>query len=157
MFDAGPGLTIVPATDLFAASRPRPVGADTRGIMTWSVPLASTVGNEKARSEWIVALLLGDFWRRYDARIGLYSGCTLVADPDAGLTGVCDFVLSTAPQQPFVVAPVAVLFEAKRDDIIAGLGQGIAGMVGVQRFNRKEGREVTPVYGCVTTGIPRRG
>lgn len=74
------------------------------------------------------------------------------ADPEAGLTGACDFVVCRAPQQSVVIAPTLILIEAKRDGIPNGLGQCLAGMVGAQRFNRREGTPVDPVHGCVTTG-----
>jgi hypothetical protein len=114
--------------------------------------LALTINSEKARSEWLIAPILGEFWGRYDGRISLFSGVEFNADSENGLTGFCDFIIGRTPQLPRIHAPVAIIFEAKRDNIMDGLGQCIAGMVGVQRFNKREGTSVDPVYGCVTTG-----
>lgn len=49
-----------------------------------------------------------------------------------------------------------VIFEAKRENINEGLGQCIAGMVGAQRFNRRNNAPIDPIYGCVTTGTSWR-
>jgi hypothetical protein len=49
--------------------------------------LAATVNTEKARSEWMIAPLLGEFWSRYHAQISLFSGADFDADPAAGLSG----------------------------------------------------------------------
>jgi hypothetical protein len=149
---AGLGLTLRPTEDMFAGVPPRPAGPAVRQLLAVTAPLATTVNTEKARSEWMVAPVLGEFWSAYHGRIGLYSGADFPADPDAGLTGVVDFLISRSPQVPHVVAPVAVLFEAKRDNINDGLGQCIAGMVGAQRFNRRENNPIPVVYGGVTTG-----
>ena len=100
----------------------------------------------------MVAPVLGEFWWRYRGQISLFSGADFQADPAAGLTGFCDFLLGRAPQQPDILAPAVVIFEAKRENIIDGLGQCIAGMVGAQRFNQRHGTPSDPVFGCITTG-----
>ena len=115
-------------------------------------PLASTLNTEKARSEWMTALVLGDFWARYGGQISLYSGADFQADPDAGLNGFCDYLISRSPQQMIVTPPVLVVFEAKNESISGGLGQCVAGMVGAQRYNVRLNGPADPIYGCVTTG-----
>jgi hypothetical protein len=47
---------------------------------------------------------------------------------------------------------VAVIIEAKNENIIAGLGQCIAAMVAAQIFNQRAGNDETSLYGAVTTG-----
>ncbi len=138
--------------DLFPAVPPVVPGAAYRAVAVGAARLAQILHTEKARSEWMVAPLLYDFWVRYDARIGLYSGVQFDADPDAGLTGVCDFVIGSAPQLPHLTAPLVVVFESKNDSIPEGFGQCISAMVGAQRYNRKHGGAVETVYGCATTG-----
>lgn len=68
------------------------------------------------------------------------------------MNGFCDFVITRAPQQPEILSPVMVIFEAKRENINEGLGECIAGMVVAQRYNNKNKTPLGPVYGCVTTG-----
>lgn len=146
------GLTLTPAEELFAGVPPKPLGPAAREVLAATARLGAAINTEKARSEWMVAPLLGEFWAGYHARIGLYSGVDFPADPDAGLTGPIDFLLTRAPQVPHITAPVAVIVEAKRDNLNDGLGQALAGMVGAWRFNQREGTPAEAVYGAVTTG-----
>ena len=44
------------------------------------------------------------------------------------------------------------IVEAKRENIIGGLGQCIAAMVAAQIFNQQNGKSVDTIYGAVTTG-----
>lgn len=145
-------LTWQTSPDLFAGVAPVPPGPAFRDTLAVVTPLAATVNTEKARSEWMTALVLGDWWSRYGGQVSLFSGTDFQADPAAKLTGFCDFLISRAPQQPDILAPVVVIFEAKRENINEGLGQCIAGMVGAQRFNARRNNPVAPIYGCVTTG-----
>ncbi len=146
------GLTYDVTPDLFSGVDESFPSAGFEEQYAVGARLANTLNNGKARSEWMIAPVLGEFWWRYRGRIGLYSGAEFVADPAAGLTGYCDFILSRAPQQPFVSAPAVMVVEAKKENIIDGLGRCVAGMVGAQRFNRRTGGPADPVYGCVTTG-----
>jgi hypothetical protein len=115
-------------------------------------PVGLANATEKARSELLVAPLLAEVWHRTGRKMSLLSGVTLDVDAAAGLTGICDFVISRAPQMLFLVAPVLVVVEAKRDSIVDGLGQCAAEMVAAQRFNQNAGKPIDPMYGCVTTG-----
>lgn len=146
------GLTFDNAEDLFPTVVPVPPNPPLRQWLPITVPLASTLSSEKARSEFMIAPVLADFWSRYHGRIGLYSGMNFPADPDAGLAGYCDFVISRSPQQIFITPPVLVAFEAKNEDIGGGMGQCVAAMVGARRFNRRHNAPADPIYGCVTTG-----
>ena len=47
---------------------------------------------------------------------------------------------------------MAVIIEAKNENIIAGLGQCIAAMVAAQIFNQRSGNDEASLYGAVTTG-----
>ena len=49
-------------------------------------------------------------------------------------------------------SPIAVVVEAKKNDIEGGLGQCIAQMVAADRFNQASGPSEISVFGCVTTG-----
>jgi hypothetical protein len=59
-----------------------------------STPLAAGLGTEKVRSELIVAPLLFEIRELLDRQIGLFSGTDFTIDIDAGLNGVCDFLLT---------------------------------------------------------------
>lgn len=150
------GLTRESVEDLFAGVPPVPPGEGLRAALPANVRLASVVSTEKARSEWMVAPILSDLWARYHGQIGVYSGANFSADPEAGLTGYCDYLLCRSPQQPDPDPPVLVAFEAKNEDIRGGLGQCVAAMIGAERYNRREGRRLDAVFGCVTSGTAWR-
>ena len=61
-------------------------------------------------------------------------------------------MVCASPEQLLITAPVLMIVEAKREDIIGGLGQCIAAMVAAQQFNQRHGEPIQTVYGAVTTG-----
>ncbi|MCI0704961.1 MAG: hypothetical protein L0241_28200 [Planctomycetia bacterium] len=146
------GLTWQTVKDMFAGVPSVTPSSTFRESTAIGAHLATIVNTEKARSEWLIAPLLVDFWARYQGQISLFSGADFQADPSAKLTGFCDFLIGRAPQQPQIIAPVMVIFEAKKENINDGLGQCIAGMVGAQRFNQRTNAPVDTVYGCITSG-----
>jgi hypothetical protein len=150
------GLTYNAVDDLFAEVQPLPPLPATRGVLAITARLATTLNNEKARSEWLIAPLLADFWGRFHGQLGLYSGMDFQADPDAGLTGFLDFAFCRGPQQIVLTPPLLVVFEAKKENINEGLGQCVAALVGGQRFNQRSGIIEPHLYGCVTTGTAWR-
>lgn len=108
--------------------------------------------SEKARSEFIVAPVLLAARELTGNRFAVYSGQRLDVDPDRGLTGECDFILTASEPVLPLRAPIATVVEAKKNDIEGGLGQCVAQMVAADRFNRDAGRDGVPIFGCVTTG-----
>lgn len=118
-----------------------------------NVPLAFAMCTEKGKSELIVSAVLVELWEHFDCSISFFSGIDFNVDAESGLTGVCDFLVSLSPAQFHLEAPVIVLVEAKRDNLTVGLGQCVAEMVAVQRFN-DAGEHGTPcIYGALTSGI----
>jgi hypothetical protein len=150
------GLNFNSTEDLFPGVAPCAPTGVLNEQLKMTAGLAATINTEKARSEWMVAPVLADFWSRYHGQIGLYSGVAFNADPDAGLNGFCDYLISRSPQQMVIAPPVLVAFEAKNESIMGGLGQCIAAMVGAQRFNRRQNAPSDPIYGCVTSGTAWR-
>lgn len=146
------GLTLRNSRDLFADVPPVAPGPGYQASQQIGGRLGPGAHTEFSRSIWMVGPLLGDFWWRYEGRITLIGGAEFPMDLGDGLTGVVDFVIGLAPQQTRVVAPILVIFEAKRDSIPDGLAQCIAGMVAAQRYNHRSGTPLDPIYGCVTTG-----
>lgn len=150
------GLTEVTAENLYPAARPVVPVLANPAVLEVGTRLALNINTEKAKSEWLIAPILGDLWSRYRGRMNLHSGVEFDADPDARLTGRCDFLIGRGPQFPYLTAPVLMVVEAKNDNVYEGFGQAIAGMVGMQRFNRREGHPLDPVFGCSTTGTAWR-
>ena len=146
------GLTDVTEPNLFAAIPPVDPGKLLRDTLGQSAALGAGANSEAARMIWMVGPVLGDLWARYRGRVCVNAAAEFDADPAARLTGFCDFVVGRGPQRSQISAPLLVIFEAKRDNITDGLGQCIAAMIGAERFNRREGQPIDPIYGCVTTG-----
>ena len=114
--------------------------------------LAVTIGTEKARSELIIADVLFELRKHLNRRISLFSGIDFSVDVENGLTGVCDFLVSLSPGQLLVDAPVILLVEAKKEDVMGGIGQCVAEMLAAQRFNAEKGNNISRIYGTVTSG-----
>jgi len=108
--------------------------------------------SEKARSELLIMPILLEVRKQLDASFSLFSGVEFNVDEAQGLTGYCDFILSSAKEQLFIAAPVLMLVEAKNENLKGGLGQCIAEMVGAQLFNEREGNQTPAIYGTVTSG-----
>jgi hypothetical protein len=146
------GLTLTEAVDLFADVEEVECSDNLAFNLKDSIPLAVAIGTEKARSEMIIVPILLEMKRRLNHQISLFSGTDFNVDFEKGLNGICDFIISLSPEQLFISAPVITLVEAKNDNIKLGLGQCVAEMIAAQLFNEREGNEIKPIYGVVTTG-----
>ena len=143
----------VGAAGIFADSEPVAPSELLTAVLARNIPLAFAVGTEKVKSELIVANVLVELREQLEHRISFFSGIDFNVDPEDGLTGVCDFVVSLSPGQFSLKAPIIILVEAKRDDLTAGLGQCVAEMVAAQRFNAEAGNGIACIYGTITSGI----
>jgi co-chaperonin GroES (HSP10) len=114
--------------------------------------LARLIGTEKAKSEFLIAPILAEIVAQMNDQVSLFSGTEFNIDPEKGLQGFCDFILSQSAEQLEITAPVITIAEAKNDNIKSGIGQCIAEMVGAQIFNQREGRSIAAIQGVVTTG-----
>jgi hypothetical protein len=150
------GLAVVDVPDLLGHVAPVEPSALLKAMMPVFLPLAEAVSTEKARSEWLVAPILGAVRAQFQNRFSLFSGIEFDVDPDEGLAGRCDFIVSSSPEQLFLQAPIAAITEAKNEDIKSGLGPCVAGMVAEARVNAREGTAERPGYGAVTTGTEWR-
>ncbi|MCL2934136.1 MAG: hypothetical protein MGG11_18410 [Trichodesmium sp. MAG_R03] len=121
-------------------------------ILREYIPLATAINTEKARSELLISQILADVRRQLNYQISLFSGTEFNVEEELGLQGYCDFLLSFSSEQYFITAPVIAIVEAKNENIIRGLGQCVANMVGAQLFNQRSGNPVKVIYGAVTTG-----
>jgi hypothetical protein len=115
-------------------------------------PLALSINTEKSRSEWIIAPILGELRRIFHKNISLFSGTTFNVDQEQGLEGQCDYLISLNSEQFYITAPVIAIVEAKKENIVSGLGQCIATMYAANIFNKQENNTIDIIYGIVTTG-----
>lgn len=120
------------------------------------LPWAIAVGSEKAKSETIVAPVLLELKQLLAQPISIFSGRDFTVEPESGLSGVCDFLISRSAEQLEIEAPVTVLVEAKRDNLNVGLGQCIAEMIAAQKFNEQNQTNIRVIYGATTSGTARR-
>jgi len=118
------------------------------------MPLA--LGSEKARSEFIIVPILLTSREFAQDSVSLYSGQRLDVDPDSGLIGECDFIVTATPPLPLIQAPSVCIIAAKKNDIETGLGQCVAQMLGALRLNQRDATGIETIFGCVTTGEIRQ-
>ena len=146
------GLTLDESKDLFSAIAPIAPSKTLQLILSDYIPLATAIATEKARSEFLIAPLLAEVRRQQNNQISLFSGSEFSVDAKLGLYGFCDYIISSSPEQLMITAPVMTIVEAKRENIVGGLGQCIAAMVAAQIFNQQTKINVKTIYGAVTTG-----
>jgi hypothetical protein len=139
-------------SDLFQDVEPIEPSDILRGLLDEFGPVALGINTEQARREYIIAPILMEAKRRSPVAINVLPGVTLTVDPDRGLIGYCDYLIARSPELYYVESPIVAVVEAKKEDLIAGLGQAVAEMVAIQLFNEKDGTPVPAVYGCVTSG-----
>ena len=116
------------------------------------LPLATATGSEKARSELIISPILVEVRKILQRQVSLFSGEDFTVEPELGLSGVCDFLISRSPEKILIEAPAVVIFEAKKADLKVGLGQCAAEMVAAQKFNEINNIPIATIYGSVSSG-----
>ncbi len=146
------GLVYNERSELYPVVNPVEPSAWLREVLDHVAP-GALMALEKARSEFIIAPILLESVRLTKFEVRLFSGVTFNVDPERGLHGVCDFILTRSPERLFIRHPVLAVVEAKREDIGGGLGPCVAELVAAQEFNARAGSGEQPVHGVVTTGI----
>ncbi|MEC4812697.1 MAG: hypothetical protein SAK29_05395 [Scytonema sp. PMC 1069.18] len=146
-------LTLEENTKLFPSVQPILPTELLSMTLQESLPLATAINSEKARSELIIAPVLLEIKRKMNYQIGLFSGIDFTVDASRGLNGSPDFLITRSPEQYYISAPVMTIVEAKNENINLGLGQCGSEMLASQIFNERENNQVNVIYGSVTTGV----
>jgi hypothetical protein len=146
------GLSEDRTTDLFATVEPLEPSEFLRVWLNQFAPVALGVNSERARSEFIIAPMLAEASLRAGTTLTVMPGVAFDVDRQQGLTGFCDYLLTRSPEFYYVQDPILAVVEAKKEDLIAGLGQCAAEMVAIRLFNEREGTSLPAVFGCVTSG-----
>lgn len=146
------GLKLVEDHLLFDQSFTCAISEDLARYLKRYKTLALAIDTEKARSEYLIAPILGDLKLTYTQQVSLFSGLEFNVDRTLGLMGRCDYVLARSKEQYVLTAPVVMLVEAKNDNIKRGIPQCGAEMVAAQRFNVQNNDPIEPIYGCISTG-----
>ncbi len=146
------GITATDADNLFETVPPLPASDFFRILLVRHLPIVRGLGNEKARSEMIIAPLLVEVREQSGHQLAVFSGVEMSIDAAQGLYGFCDFLISRSPTMLTVTAPVLTVVEAKREDLTAGIPQCIAEMYAAALFNERDGEPRETIYGAVTSG-----
>ncbi len=144
-------LTLKETTQLFSEVTPIEPNDWLKETLSRGEPLALPAGNEKARSEFIVAPILMQVLPQCSSPLMLFSGKSMDVDHENGLVGPVDFLVCQGEFSRIIRSPFFSLIQAKKQDIDEGLGPCIAQMVGSQKFNQNKGNPISIFYGCVTT------
>ena len=147
------GLTLIEGVCFFPEIQPaEPTTPYLVDILQESLPLAISMGSEKARSELLISPVLFELRRILNRQMSFFSGEEFTVDSENGLSGVCDFLLSRSSEQLMIEAPAVVIVEAKKENIKGGFGQCIAEMIAAQKFNDNAQKPIDTIFGTVTTG-----
>lgn len=146
------GLELIENQSLFSDIEPRPISDYLQQTLKRNVALAQAINTEKARSELIIINVLLEAKSQFSERISLFSGIEFTVDKEQGLAGFCDYIISASPEQFYLEAPVLMVAEAKNENIVAGFGQCSAEMFAAQLYNTRENKQLSKIYGVVTTG-----
>ena len=145
-------LKILDAVNMFSAIPELESSNFLVETLLYTVPLAISSNTEKARSEMIIAPILIELRKQLNSEISFFSGIDFTIDPERGLNGNCDFLISRSPELLILTAPVIIIVEAKKENINGGLGQCVAEMLGARIFNEREGNDIPAIFGAVTSG-----
>lgn len=149
-------LTLSENTRLFPSVQPVKPTELLSITLQETLPLATAINSEKARSELVIAPVLLEIKRQMRSlnyQIALFSGNDFTVDASRGLNGSPDFLITRSHEQYYISTPVMTIVEAKNENINLGLGQCGAEMLAAQIFNAGENNPVNSIYGCVTTGV----
>ncbi|MEM9537951.1 MAG: hypothetical protein AAGA60_00400 [Cyanobacteria bacterium P01_E01_bin.42] len=144
------GLKLIEQGNIFPQERRVSPSPYLEEFIRQNLQLAIALNTEKARSELLICPVLLAVRELQKSQIGLFSGEDFSVEPETGLNGTCNFVLSLSSEQSFIRAPVAVIVEAKKEDLKSGLGQCIATTIAAEKFNQQANNQISTVYGVVT-------
>ncbi|MEG4119685.1 hypothetical protein QUA43_19730 [Microcoleus sp. N9_B4] len=147
------GLTIGDRIDLFATVPELEPSSLLVEVLKENVPIALSSNTDKSRSSMITAPILIELRKLFNHQIGIFCGIDFTVNPEKGLNGNCDFLISRSSHLLILTAPVVAIVEAQNEDINAGLGPCVAEMLAARIFNECEGnKNATIIYGAVTSG-----
>ncbi len=150
------GLTTIEGPRFLPQITPIAPSATLTDFLANSLPVAVATGSEKARSEMIITPVLLEVRKILQEKISLFSGEDFTVDYKQGLNGICDFLISRSSEMLEIEAPAVAVVEAKKADLKTGIGQCIAEMVAMQKFNEAKGKPISVVYGSVSNGTQWR-
>jgi hypothetical protein len=149
-------LSIRDQVDMFSAVAEVQISPLLKETLQENVPLALASNTEKSRSEMIISPILIELRKQSNHQISLFSGIDFTVDPEKGLNGNCDYIISRSAELLLLRSPVVMLVEAKKENLNAGLGQCIAEMLAARVYNERDQNQsmnqAEPIFGVVTSG-----
>ncbi len=146
------GIEMIEDQNIFPNPNSETITSTLTELLRQYVPLATSINTEKARSEFIIAPILAEFKFHFKGKISLFSGIEFNVEPEQGLNGRCDFIISKSKEQLELSAPLVVMVEAKNENIPRGIPQCIAEMIAARLFNERSQQAISTIFGVVTTG-----
>ncbi len=146
------GIEIKYISELFSGVAEQKVSQRLLNELSRNIPLAFSMGSEKAKSELLVMPVLLELYDKSNPKFSFFSGLKFEVEPKLGLRGICDFIISRSSNQALLTAPIITLVEAKRDDFEKGLPQCVAEMIAAQIFNERKNQNIETIYGVITNG-----
>ncbi|MEG3911585.1 hypothetical protein QT979_09195 [Microcoleus sp. w2-18bC1] len=150
------GLTTVEGPRFLPQITPIVPSVTLTDFLANSLPVAVATGSEKARSEMIITPVLLEVRKILQQNISLFSGEDFTVDYETGLNGICDYLISRSPEMLEIEAPAVAVVEAKKADLKTGIGQCVAEMVAMQKFNEAKEKPISVIYGSVSNGTQWR-
>lgn len=120
------------------------------GMLKRNMPIP--MKNEKAKSEFLVAPVLGEMYE-INHRFKPLSGLSFNVESEKGLKGVCDFLISANPEATDLDFPMVCVYEAKDDNIENWYGQCGAEMYAARLFNAQNDNNIDTIHGAITNGF----
>ncbi|NES74965.1 MULTISPECIES: hypothetical protein [unclassified Okeania] len=68
----------------------------------------------------IIAPILIDIKRQNQEQINIFSGIDFTVEPETGLSGSCDFLITKSAEMLIITAPIIVIVEAKKENLNLG-------------------------------------
>ena len=131
------GLTEDDRIDLFTDIEPVEPSDSLRDHLAELAPIARGINTEQARRQYIISPILIEAKRRSRTEINVVPGIMLEVDETKGLTGYCDYLIARSSKIFYLESPVVAVVEAKRENLVARLGQCAAEMVAIQIVQRE--------------------
>jgi len=110
------------------------------------------IKSEKAKSELIIMPILLELRQQNHKQFTIYSGESLLVDPEQGLSGECDFIITQDTGAFELNPPILQVIEAKKHDVESGIAQCAAQLFAARIYNAQQEIHFPSLYGCVTSG-----
>lgn len=130
--------------------QPSPITVDERfqEDLTYVLQHVDVKMSEAAVSEFLIAPILKEIWKRYDDYLLIWSHVSLNVGEE--FEGYPDYLFTKRSPLGLVRdKPYVLVVEAKKDDFEGGWGQCLAGMIAAQTIN---GNEQLILQGSVSNG-----